>query len=34
MLDVQVKQATPVTVVPAVDGRVPVNQPVALVEHR
>ena len=34
MVDVQVKQTTPVTVLPAVDGRVPVYHPVALVAHR
>jgi hypothetical protein len=34
MLDAQVKQTTPATIKPAVDGRVPVYQPVALVAHR
>jgi hypothetical protein len=34
MVDVQAKQTTPVAVKPAVDGRVSVYQPVALVAHR
>ncbi len=33
MVDVHAKQTTPVTVEPAVDGRHPVYQPVALVPH-